>query len=213
MFGRHRRPFLLSGHIHCRLLIIVEKSLMVSAKQITIFEFPKTVHTMYIERFCEHFSSEIFYLSLEAVLLEHGYNGELYKKSDLPNLIEDLESPENEWRKLIFEDYSEMQEEVEEIISSNINNDVYLKKYICGIMRPFKEMSDLIYPSPESETEKLVSGRFLKDLHHHRLPREIELNEIGKAISVELRAQESFNSLTEEEKINKFNEVLKVKVS
>ena len=173
----------------------------------------------FTELYCDGFTEECIIASL----IDSGHQDALEFLPNEKDYVQRLITEGATHKDMIFKYWGEMHDEIWGNISHCIGNKALLKRYVCSLILPFREVSQYYFPGKDASDGAKIGAQYLKDLYYSNLPQISEMNSILKSIIEELKMRDGYNDLSSEEqrqliekemeaKLEKYNERLKANI-
>ena len=179
--------------------------------------------TEYFDQFTELYCDGITEECIIASLIDSGHQDALEFLPDEKDYVQRLITEGATYDDMIFKHWWEMHEEIWDNISHCIGNKALLKRNVCSLILPFREVSQYFFPGKDASDVAKIGAQYLKDLCYHNLPQVSEMNSMGQSVVAELKKRNGFSNLSSEEQrqlfekemgaaIDKYNERLKANI-
>lgn len=179
--------------------------------------------TEYFDQFTELYCDGITEECIIASLIDSGHKDALEFLPSEKDYVQRLITEGATYNDMLFQHWWEMHEEIWDNISHCIRNKALLKRYVCSLILPFREVSQYFFPGKDASDGAKIGAQYLKDLCYHNLPQVSEMNSMGQSVVSELKKRNGFSSLSSEEQrqlfekemgveIDKYNERLKANI-
>lgn len=149
----------------------------------------------FIDLYCDGFTEECIIASL----IDSGHQDALEFLPNEKNYVQRLITEGATYNDMIFKNWSEMHDEIWNNISHCIGNKALLKRYVCSLILPFREVSQYYFPGKDASNGAKIGAQYLKDLCYGNLPKISEMNSISKSIFEELKMRDGITDLSSEE--------------
>lgn len=155
--------------------------------------------SIYFEEFCDLYCDGSVEEYIIATIMDLGYGDTLFYRPSDPKYVSDLIQNGLSTANFHYHHWSELYNEIWNNISSHVGNALFLKRYICSLIMPFRELSRYFFPGPDSDERTQFAARFLLAINDFHLPIDEENEIIAKGYSERMRNSEEFKSLSPEE--------------
>lgn len=179
--------------------------------------------SQFFEEFHELYCSQYTDECIMAALIDSGHKDALEFLPREENYVQMVIENGLTFKDMLFPHWGEMHEEIWTNISRYIGNKALLKRYVCSLILPFREISAYFYPGKDASDNAKIGAQYLRDLCYRNLPQTSEMNSMGKAVFSKLLKRKGFKELPQEEQrklfenelgleLDKYNERLKLNI-